>query len=187
MSQIKVDTITDEAGTGAPNFSSGIEVAGQTLLMPASSALTTLSGSTVVFSGIPSTARRVTFMLDNMSTNGTVVPLIQLGDAGGIETTGYTGSIAFAATSGTASAQLSTGVSLQTTATAAHVLNGKVTFDLMDAATNLWSFSGLLGRTDGALVYMVQGSKALSATLTQLHITIGASTFDSGTASVSWE
>jgi len=41
--------------------------------------------------------------------------------------------------------------------------------------------------TDGALAYIIAGSKALSATLTQLHTTIGANTFDSGTASVSWE
>lgn len=151
------------------------------------SGLVTLSGSNVDVTGIPATARRVTVMIDNMSTNGTTVPLIQLGDAGGIETSGYTGSIAYAATSGTASTQLSTGVSLQTNTTAAHVFNGKVTFDLMDATTNLWSFSGLLGRTEGALAYMVQGSKTLSATLTQIRITVGASTFDSGTASVSWE
>jgi len=189
MSQIKVDTITDEAGTGAPNFSNGIEVGGQTLLMPTSSALTTLSGSSVDFTGIPSTARRVTVSFNALSTTGTNVPLIQLGDAGGIETSGYTGAVGVLVNAAaTQVANLSTGVTLSTTSTAASVYQGSVTFDLMDAATNRWAISGTAGRSDALVSVSYGGSKALSQTLTQVRLTTNsADTFDAGTATVSWE
>jgi len=163
-------------------------VGGETLLMPTSSALTTLSGSSVDFTGIPSTARRVTVMVNELSTNGTSVPLIQLGDAGGIETSGYVGTIALTGTSSMAGANFSAGVSLSTSFSGAAFLVGSVTFNLMDAATNRWVISGALGRSDGGQLHSLGGTKALSATLTQVRITTNsANTFDSGTASVSWE
>jgi hypothetical protein len=150
------------------------------------SALTTLSGSNVDFTGIPSTARRVTVMGNVLSTNGTSSPLIQLGDAGGIETSGYAGAIGFIG-AGSSNA-LSAGVTLITTMAATITLNFTVTFNLIDAATNLWSFSGMMSRTDAAVLYFVSGNKSLSETLTQVRLTTNsANTFDAGTASVSWE
>jgi hypothetical protein len=186
MSQIKVDQITDEAGTGAPDFPNGIDVAGAPLLMPTISPLVTLSGSSVDFTGIPATARRVTVMVSGLSTNGSTVPLIQLGGAGGIEASGYVGGVGFAGASSNSS-PISAGVSLVTTMIASLVLHGKATFDLMDFSTNLWSFDATFGRTDG-VVYLVGGTKSLSETLTQVRITTNsANVFDLGTASVSWE
>jgi trimeric autotransporter adhesin len=161
-------------------------VGGQTLLMPANSALVTLSGSSVDFTGIPATARRVTVMGNVVSTNGTSSPLIQLGDAGGIETSGYNGAIGFVGAG--SSTALSAGVTLITTMAASITLNFVITFNLVDAATNLWSFSGMMSRTDNAVLYFVSGNKSLSETLTQVRLTTNsANTFDAGTASVSWE
>jgi hypothetical protein len=162
---------------------------GQTLLMPTSSALTTLSGSSVDFTGIPSTARRVTVSFNALSTNGTNVPLIQLGDAGGIETSGYTGVVAVLVDGAASQANnLSTGVALSTTSSATAVYQGSVTFNLMDATTNRWAISGTSGRTDSQIGNFYGGSKALSQTLTQVRITTNsANTFDAGTATVSWE
>ena len=150
------------------------------------SSLVTLSGSDVDFTDIPSTARRVTVMFSGLSSNGTVVPLIQLGDAGGIEATGYVGTLGIIAPS-PALANFSTGVSLSTTWTATAVLQGSITFNLMDATTNLWSFNGMAGRSDGAFLHTFGGSKALSATLTQVRLTVSANIFDAGSAAVSWE
>jgi hypothetical protein len=187
MSQIKVDQITDEAGTGAPDFPNGIEVGGQTLLMPANSALVTLSGSSVDFTGIPATARRVTLMINGLSTNGTVVPLVQLGNAGGIETTGYLGAMTITGGGQSVGANFSSGVSLAPSWVATVTIYGSISFELMDASTNLWVIVGSAGRTDAAQVHSWGGTKSLSETLTQIRITAGANTFDAGTASVSWE
>jgi hypothetical protein len=198
--------------TGSPSFNSGnvgigttspsqlldvngtikgnsIIVGGQTLLMPTSSALTTLSGSSVDFTGIPSTARRVTVSFNALSTTGTNVPLIQLGDAGGIETSGYTGAVGVLVNAAASQVtNFSSGVSLSTTSTAASVYQGSVTFDLMDATTNRWAVSGTAGRSDAFVFVSYGGSKALSQTLTQVRLTTNsADTFDGGTATVSWE
>jgi hypothetical protein len=45
----------------------------------------------VDFLSIPSWAKRVTVMLSGVSTSGTSIVQIQLGDSGGIETSGYSG------------------------------------------------------------------------------------------------
>jgi len=150
------------------------------------SSLVTLSGSSVDFTGIPSTARRVTVNFNGLSTNGTTVPLIQLGDSGGIETSGYVGAVGIVAPS-PALSNFSTGVLFSTSWTASSVLQGSIVFSLMDSATNLWAIIGIAGRSDGAFVHTLGGSKALSATLTQLRLTAGANSFDAGTASISWE
>lgn len=189
MSQIKVDTITDEAGTGAPDFPNGIEVAGQTLLMPANSALVTLSGSSVDFTGIPATARRVTLMINGLSTNGTTVPLIQIGDAGGIESSGYLGGTIVVAGTSSSAGNHTAGVGLSSSSWAAAItLGGAVIFSLMDSDTNLWSVMGSLGRIEGPGAHTLGYTKALSETLTQLRLTTNsANVFDAGTASISWE
>jgi hypothetical protein len=163
-------------------------VGGQTLLMPANSALVTLSGSSVDFTGIPATARRITLMIRGLSTNGTTVPLIQLGDSGGIEATGYEGASITGGAGAATGANWSTGVPFAAGNAAALVYAGNVTFTLMDSATNLWAISGILGRTESANLHALGGVKALSETLTQVRITTNsANVFDAGTASISWE
>jgi len=49
----------------------------------------TTSGAAIDFTGIPSWVRRVTLMMDGVSTNGTSPLLVQIGTSGGIENTGY--------------------------------------------------------------------------------------------------
>jgi hypothetical protein len=153
------------------------------------SSLTTLSGSNVDFTGIPATARRVTVMFSGLSSNGTVVPLLQLGDAGGIEATGYVGTTgAIINAAATQVGGFSTGVALSPSWIATAALHGSVTFNLMDATTNLWAISGVAGRSDvSTVVHTFGGSKALSATLTQVRLTVSANIFDAGSAAISWE
>ena len=52
----------------------------------------TATGTAVTFTGIPSSARRITLMFSNINTNGTSIPIVQIGTAGGFITTGYLGS-----------------------------------------------------------------------------------------------
>jgi len=49
----------------------------------------TVSGTSVDFTGIPSWVKRITVMFIGVSTSGTSNILVQLGDSGGVETTGY--------------------------------------------------------------------------------------------------
>jgi len=61
--------------------------AGITLGSPTAST----SGTSIDFTGIPAWAKRVTVNLSAVSTSGTNHLLIQVGDAGGVETSGYDG------------------------------------------------------------------------------------------------
>jgi len=52
-------------------------------------AVASTSGTAIDFTGIPSWVKRITVMLNEVSTSGANNILIQIGDSGGIENTGY--------------------------------------------------------------------------------------------------
>src|SRR3989304_1039623 len=51
----------------------------------------TTSGTSVDFTGIPAGTKQIIVTVEGVSTNGTGAIKIQLGDSGGVETTGDTG------------------------------------------------------------------------------------------------
>ena len=57
--------------------------------LTAGTVVASTSGVAIDFTSIPSWVKRITVNLDGVSTNGTSTYQIQLGDAGGPETTGY--------------------------------------------------------------------------------------------------
>jgi hypothetical protein len=148
--------------------------------MVLSTAQNSTSGTSIDFTGIPSWVKRITVMFSEVSTNGTSDYLVQLGDSGGIETTGY----------------VSTGNSLNqanqssgSNSTAGFVISGgQSTFLLSGIMTiaALGSNSWVSNHTIKIVTTNVQigaGSKALSATLDRIRITTvnGTDTFDAGT------
>lgn len=145
----------------------------------------TTSGTIFDFS-IPSWAKSITVHFDQVSTNGTSPFLIQLGDAGGIETTGYfgaTGDLVGAAVSG-----VSSGFALSTAQSSGSVSNGHVDIKLMNAATFKWTANGIIARSDSAQIYFTAGVKALSAALTTVRVTTTTGqTFDAGAVNVSYQ
>jgi hypothetical protein len=152
----------------------------------------TASGTAVDFTGIPSWVKRITVMFNKVGTNGSSVIRLQLGDAGGIETTGYAGS-KYAISPG------NTGLGSLWNTSGAEIVDGNVMNNLSELAgivyitlvgSNLWLFSGSTANTtsgNGATV--TNGTKNLSDTLTQLRITTvnGTDTFDAGTINISYE
>ena len=148
-------------------------------------AVASTSGTSIDFTGIPSWVKRVTVMFNGVSTNGTSNLLIQLGDSGGIEATGYAGS-ASQNGAGNAAQNNTTGIGIRT-ASAAIALNGLATICLM--GSNAWAISYNFGRSDAAEMLLGGFSKTLSDTLTQLRITTvnGTDTFDAGTINILME
>lgn len=137
------------------------------------------SGTTVDFTGLPAWVKRLTVMLNGVSTSGTSILLAQLGDSGGIETTGYN-SCTFTNGSQTNS---TAGFQLQFTGSASFALSGHIVFTLLDASTNNWIGSGTIaGTASNNTVSSVAGQKATSATLDRVRITTtnGTDTFDAG-------
>jgi hypothetical protein len=145
-----------------------------------------LSGTAVDYA-IPAGAQRILIPFSGLSTDGNSVPIIQLGDAGGIETSGYEGSAAsIAHSSASGVSNLSAGFRLAHTITSTYVLHGFVELILLDAANHIWSAGGFLGVSSNTFFRAVGGSKQLSGEATTLRITMenGTDEFDAGSVNV---
>lgn len=142
------------------------------------------SGTSIDFTGIPSGIKRITIMFDGVSTSGADFWLIQLGDAGGFEITGYLGS-----GSNIASASNSTTGMLLRIGSAAHVVHGHVTLYLVNSATATWALMGGAGYSSSIEVVFSGFTKSLSQELTQVRITTvtGVQTFDAGQINILYE
>ena len=139
------------------------------------------SGNAVTFTGIPSGVKRITFMMEGVSTNGTNQYILQIGDSGGIEATGYasgangsSSTVAFILTIGPA---------------ATHLYHGTIILNLVDASTFTWTSQGSIVELITPLVISNAGSKSLSAELTQIQLgTVGfVDTFDAGNINIAYE
>ena len=143
------------------------------------------SGSTFDFTGIPASTKRITVEFDRCSLSGGNDIAIQLGDSGGLETSGYTGRCIEV---GTGSVAWSSSAIVSQNLGAGNTLNGIVTIVLMDEATDKWMITGTLGAHASGVTMVPAGIKALSDTLTQLRILqTGASTFDGGSVNILYE
>jgi hypothetical protein len=124
-----------------------------------------LSGTAVDFTSLPSGIKQIRFGFTDLARNSTSNILIQLGDSGGFETSGYVGGFA-----GVVGA--TTGISLTSANASSLVLHGILDLVLNDASSFKWAAGGSLGRSDTATTPHSGGyTKALSAELTQLRIT----------------
>lgn len=145
------------------------------------------SGQTAIdFTGIPANVRRITIKFRGLSLSGTDKFLVQIGDAGGIETSGYVSTTASLAAAGTGITDSTAGFVLHAAA-AGDVISGTMVLDLIDAATFAWvsSHSVKVATTAAATG---GGDMALSAELTQVRITrTGTDTIDAGSVGISYE
>lgn len=144
------------------------------------------SGTAIDFTGIPSWAKRITVMFSEVSTNGSSNPIIQLGDSGGIETSGYVGATGYAGTNSGATSY-SSGFFINIGVAASTGTSGIAT--LVNVSGNQWAFGLSAGYTNGAFGLCGGGNKTLSATLDRVRITTvnGTDTFDAGTINISYE
>jgi hypothetical protein len=152
----------------------------------AGTAVASTSGTSIDFTSIPSWVKRVTVMLNGVSTNGTSMVQIQLG-AGSVETSGY-----FAYGEGMTSAAMTataytSGFGLRNSQTAAEAVYGQLSFTLL--GSNTWLMQGNGAVTGGANAFTCGGGKALSGTLDRVRITTvnGTDTFDAGSINILWE
>jgi hypothetical protein len=146
------------------------------------------AATSIDFTSIPSWVKRVTVMFDGVSTNGTSIPMIQLGDSGGIEATGYAGSAGFVTNLSNA-ASYTDGFRLNQAHTAATVFHGNAVLALLSGASNTWAMSFVGGYSNSGALKISGGSKSLSDTLDRVRITTvnGTDTFDAGSINILYE
>ena len=141
------------------------------------------SGTSIDFTSIPSWVKRITVMFNGVSTNGTSYVIVQLGDAGGVETTSYIGN----SQQGGSPVAFSTGFLISTAADASAVRYGAISIALLDS--NAWTVQGVIADTNNNWTTPLAGVKTLSATLDRVRITTvnGTDAFDAGSINILYE
>ena len=170
--------VTD--GTGVLSFASRSRLVRAT-------AVATTSGTSIDFTSIPSWVRRITVAINGVSTNGTSAIQVQLGDSGGIETTGYVASNAVITGSNTCTTTaVATGFAI-IGSTAAETRHGALI--ITNSSANNWLAIGNFFNSDTAHSGYVQGEKGTSATLDRVRLTTvnGTDTFDAGSVNIIYE
>lgn len=148
-----------------------------------------LSTNTVIdFTGIPTWAKRVTVMFDEVSLSGTTSLLIQLGDPGGVENANYRGGGARITAAAVTAATFTAGFGFNNLLLS-NTFSGSTT--ITNFSGNTWVASGTLGGALGTeFMCLTSGSKVLSGgPLNTICVASfdGTSTFDTGSISVSYE
>jgi hypothetical protein len=146
----------------------------------------TTSGTSIDFTGIPSWAKRITVILNGVSTNGTSNYLLQIGDSGGIETSGYVGnSVTTDSSGGTAGTTSTSGFVWYHAADAARAQTGLWT--LVNLSGNTW-IANHSGYQQATNIVSGTSAKTLSATLDRLRLTTASTdTFDAGEVNIMYE
>ena len=143
------------------------------------------SGTSIDFTGIPSWVKRITVMLNGVSTNGASVLQVQLG-AGSVTTTGYAVSSGYYGAGQTGSTATS-GFVFSSWSSSANLMTGMFTFCLL--GSNTWIGTGIFVPEGQAYQSTTSGKIALSGTLDRIRITTvnGTDTFDAGTINILYE
>jgi hypothetical protein len=175
-------SITTNAGTDTITISASGGGSGLTL----ATAQAATSGTTITFSSLPAGLNRITCMWTGLSSNGTSSTGIRLGDAGGVETTGYTGRVGYLAGTSPNVYTLSTGFDWLT-GTSSDTGDGQLILSRIDG--NTWIASGFFTLPSNTVIYHMNAFKTLSAELTQVqfYTVNGTDTFDAGTVNINYE
>ena len=179
------DVVTDSATQTLTNktLSSPLVMGASVITLGTAQAST--SGTSIDFTSIPSWVKRVTVMFSGVSTNGTSALLVQLGDSGGIETTGYV-STSLQMSTAAGIVDSSTAGFIIRSATAANLFSGSMV--IMNITGNDWVSNHVVKQSTTAIAGG-GGDKSLSATLDRVRITTvgGTDTFDAGSINILYE
>jgi hypothetical protein len=193
------NTVTIPAVTGTAVIgSSAVSAVGQipfstdgtsytpTAKIVAGTAVASTSGTSIDFTGLPTWVKRITVMFNGVSLSGTSNFLIQLGDSGGIENTGYVSTGQYISGGVGGSNVTSTAGMIIPSTAASIVLSGHMILTLV--GSNLW-VSSHVGKLNTTASCFGGGDKTLSDTLDRVRITTvnGTDTFDAGSINILYE
>lgn len=149
------------------------------------------SGTSIDFTSIPTGVKRVSVNFVGVSTNGTSAVLIQIGDSGGVETTGYLGACAQLDNGSLAVTNYTAGFGINNPSSgAASVRHGTITLTLENSSNATWVASGSIAQSNSANFQTTAGSKSLSpGPIDRVRVTTvnGTDAFDAGEINISYE
>jgi len=170
-------TISSPTISGTPVINASIITSG--------TAVPTTSGTSVDFTGIPSYAKRITIILNGVSTNSSNTFLVQVGD-GSIVTTGYKTTRGQISTSTAVAQANTTAIAFWAplSSTSAHFGN----IVLTTVGSNIWVSSFAVGQGTEAGASYGGGGITLSGALDRFRLTTTAGdTFDAGSVNILYE
>lgn len=139
----------------------------------------TTSGTTATFT-VADTTNTIILGLNGISSTVHAVCGIRIGDAGGIETTGYLGMLV----NGVTPFYLTDRWGIDNALTSYRFHSGNYIIQRIDAGGLTWSITGQSSADGAGDDYSVQGKKTLSAQLTQLQVYVASGAFDAGSINV---
>ncbi len=146
----------------------------------------TTSGTSIDFTSIPAGTKRIQMMFVGVSLDASTDLMIQLGDSGGVETTGYSGTCAY----GTTTEAMASGLLCTNDSnSSANEMHGTISLSLENSSSNNWVARGNIAAGNTTRVYYMAGSKSLSAELDRVRLTsqTGSANFDLGEVNISYE
>jgi hypothetical protein len=145
-------------------------------------AVASTSGTSITFSSIPSWVKRITVMLNGVSTSGTSPVLLQIG-SGSVTTTGYVSGTQ----NGTTFSSNTAGYIFEAAAAATDNIYGFYTLCLISG--NAWTGSGNIVKSGINVNANAGVSAALGGALDRVVITTvgGTDTFDAGSINILYE
>lgn len=144
----------------------------------------TWSGTTIDFTGIPSWAKRITILLNAVSTSGASHMLIQLGSST-FQTTGYSSDCNSSNTGIGTTSLVTTGMVIMNDGA---TTTRTCTMTLTHMGTNIW-IASVVGCGSAPSTVFGGGNVTLSGALDRIRLTTvnGTDTFDNGTMNVMYE
>lgn len=164
-------------GTSAPSWVTPTTITSDTVK--------TATGTSISFTGIPSTAKRITVLFNGVSLSGADDLLVQVGTAGGVVTTGYISRDAQAVNGGSGLGSSSTAGFVVTIGDLARECYGAMTIYLQTGNTYVSSHAVSSGGSRGG---GGGGTVTLSGALSQVLIKAsGSNSLDAGTINIMYE
>jgi hypothetical protein len=147
-------------------------------------AVASTSGTSIDFVYIPNWAKRVTILLNGVSTNGTSTVLLRVGSGGTAQATGYVGN---ADNNSGTGASYTTGLGLERAGSAAFARVGAAVFTSF--GSNTWIGTWVGADTGATPVAIGATTVTLSGALDTVQLTTvnGTDTFDAGSINIMYE
>jgi hypothetical protein len=141
------------------------------------------SGTAITFSSIPSWVKRITVMLNGVSTNGSSNILIQVG-AGSVATSGYNSTSLYSSGASVNTVSSTAGFNLNSIS-ATQTLSGIVVISTL--GSNIWVANGQV-KKNTTEVSFTAGDITLGGTLDRVVVTsVTPDTFDAGSINILYE
>lgn len=173
-------TLTNKTLT-SPTITGAVVSTMASSVITSGTAVSTTSGTSIAFVGLPDWIKRITIMLNGVSTSGTSQVIAQLGTGAGptYVTTGYV--------SGSNATTATNGLIIHGAGSAVDIRLGSCV--LSNFGGNIWNSAASGGFGNGAGTENAGGYVSLGATLTAIRITTinGTDTFDAGSINILYE